>query len=166
VLALKLAVWHGKVVNDRPSDARATLTLDNGTQYPDAGRLQFAEVNVDEATGAVTLRAIFPNPNGILLPGMFVRATVIEGVEEHAILAPQQGVSRNEKGDATALVVDARNIARLKVLKTARAIGDKWLVTDGLKPGDRLIVEGLQKALPDMPVHPVPASFAKPAKGA
>ncbi len=164
VLALKLAVWHGSV-NTGPADARATLTLDNGTQYPNDGRLQFSEVNVDPATGAVTLRAIFPNPNGMLLPGMFVRATIIEGVEEHAILAPQQGVGRNEKGDPTALVVDAHNIARLHLLKTSRAIGDKWLVTDGLKPGDRMIVEGLQKAAPDAPVNPVPASFLKPGKG-
>ena len=164
VLNLKLAVWHGSV-NTGPADARATLTLDNGTQYPNDGRLQFSEVNVDQATGAVTLRAIFPNPNGMLLPGMFVRATIIEGVEEHAILAPQQGVGRNEKGDPTALVVDAKNIARLHLLKTSRAIGDKWLVTDGLKPGDRMIVEGLQKAAPDAPVHPVPASFLKPGKG-
>ena len=122
-------------------------------------------MNVDPTTGAVTLRAIFPNPNGILLPGMFVRATIIEGVEKNAILAPQQGVGRNEKGDPTALVVDAKNIARLRLLKAARAVGDRWLVTDGLKPGDKLIVEGLQKAIPDTPVHPVPASFATPRKG-
>ena len=165
VLNLKLAVTHGSVVDNGPADARATLTLDNGTQYPSDGRLQFSEVNVDQATGAVTLRAIFPNPSGILLPGMFVRATIIEGVEEHAILAPQQGIGRNEKGDPTALVVDAHNIARLRLLKTSRAIGDKWLVTDGLKPGDRLIVEGLQKAAPDTPVNPVPASFLKLGKG-
>jgi membrane fusion protein (multidrug efflux system) len=164
VLALKLAVWHGKV-NSEPADAPATLTLDNGPIYPQDGKLQFSEVNVDETTGAVTLRAIFPNPDGILLPGMFVRATIIEGMDEHAILAPQQGIGRNEKGDPTALVVDAKNIARLKVLKTSRAVGDKWLVTDGLKPGDRLIVEGLQKAVPDTPVHPVLASFAKPKGG-
>ncbi len=165
VLTLKLAVQHGDV-NAEPADAVATLTLDNGAQYKLPGRLQFGEVTVDPSTGAVTLRAIFPNPNGILLPGMFVRATVLEGVERKAILAPQQGVSRNEKGDPIALIVDDKNIARLRVLKTSRAIGDKWLVTDGLKPGDRLIVEGLQKAMPDAPVHPVPASFLKPAKGA
>jgi len=165
VLSLKLAVQHGNV-NAEPADAPATLTLDNGSQYAEAGRLQFGEVSVDQTTGTVTLRAIFPNPHGILLPGMFVRATVAEGTERNAILAPQQGIGRNEKGDPTALVVDAKNIARLHLLKTSRAIGDKWLVTDGLKPGDKLIVEGLQKAQPDAPVHPVPASFLKPsAKG-
>jgi membrane fusion protein (multidrug efflux system) len=162
VLSLKLAVQHGNL-DAEPADAPATLTLDNGSQYSEAGRLQFSEVSVDQTTGAVTLRAIFPNPHGILLPGMFVRATVAEGTDPNAILAPQQGIGRNEKGDPTALVVDAKNIARLHFLKTSRAIGDKWLVTDGLKPGDRLIVEGLQKAQPDAPVHPVPASFLKPA---
>jgi membrane fusion protein (multidrug efflux system) len=109
----------------------------------------------------VTLRAIFPNPNDILLPGMFVRATIIEGVDPHAILIPQQGVGRNEKGDPTAMVVDAKGMARLRLITTSRAIGDKWLVTSGLKTGDKLIVEGLQKVQPDTPVNAVPASFAK-----
>jgi membrane fusion protein (multidrug efflux system) len=162
LLALKLEMQHGTLVNKGPADARATLTLDNGAQYPLDGRLQFSEVTVDETTGAVTLRAIFPNPDGILLPGMFVRATIVEGVDRNAILAPQQGISRNEKGDPTALVVDKNGIARLRTLKTSRTIGDKWLVTAGLNVGDRLIVEGLQKVTPDAPVHAVPASFAKP----
>jgi membrane fusion protein (multidrug efflux system) len=165
LLNLKLALQHGTLVNKEPTDAKATLQLDNGTQYPESGRLQFSEVTVDQATGAVTLRAIFPNPNGILLPGMFVRAMIIEGVEPKGILAPQQGVSRNEKGEPTAMVVDAKGFARLRVLKTSRAIGDKWLVSGGLKPGDKLIVEGLQKVVPDVPVHAVPASFAKNTKG-
>jgi membrane fusion protein (multidrug efflux system) len=164
VLALKLAVQHGNV-NSEPPDAPAALLLDNGAQYSEQGRLQFSEVTVDPTTGAVTLRAIFPNPHGILLPGMFVRATIQEGVDNNAILAPQQGISHNEKGDPTALVVDAKNTARLRMLKTSRAIGDKWLVTSGLKPGDKLIVEGLQKVQPDTPVNPVAASFAQPAKG-
>jgi membrane fusion protein (multidrug efflux system) len=163
VLSLKLAVQHGNV-NSEPPDAPATLTLDNGAPYPETGRLQFSEVSVDQTTGAVLLRALFPNPNHLLLPGMFVRATIQEGVDRNAILAPQQGVSRNEKGDPTALVVDSKNIARLRFLKASRAIGDKWLITQGLKPGDKLIVEGLQKAQPDTPVNPVPASFLKPAK--
>jgi membrane fusion protein (multidrug efflux system) len=167
LLNLKLAMQQGAVVNKGAQDARATLTLDNGTQYPTPGRLQFSEVTVDQTTGAVTLRALFPNPDGILLPGMFVRATIIEGVEQRAILVPQQGVSRNEKGQPTALVVDGNGIARLKVLTVSRAIGDKWLVTSGLNPGDRLIVEGLQKVTPDTPVHAVPASFVKqPGNGA
>lgn len=164
LLALRLAIQHGAVVDKQPAEAPATLTLDNGAQYPLQGRLQFSEVTVDQTTGAVTLRAIFPNPDGILLPGMFVRATIVEGVDRDAILAPQQGVSRNEKGDPIALIVDDRGFARLRLLKTSRAVGDKWLVTSGLKPGDRLIVEGLQKIVPDVPVHAVPASFAVSVK--
>jgi len=164
LLSLKLAVQHGNV-DSEPPDTPATLTLDNGAKYSQIGRLQFSEVSVDPTTGAVTLRALFPNPNGLLLPGMFVRATIKEGIDNKAILAPQQGVSRNEKGDPTALVVDAKNMARLRLLKTARAIGDKWLVVSGLKTGDKLIVEGLQKVQPDTPVNPVPASFLKSAKG-
>ncbi len=170
LLNLKLAMQGGKLTRNGPASARATLTLDNGARYPLAGALQFSEVTVDQTTGAVTLRAIFPNPDGLLLPGMFVRATVIEGVEPKAILAPQQGVGRNEKGDPTALVVDAKGFARLRLLKVSEAIGDQWLVTSGLRVGDKLIVEGLQKVRPDTPVRAVPASFAKaghkPAKGA
>jgi membrane fusion protein (multidrug efflux system) len=165
LLNLKLAMQGGHLTKEGPADARVTLQLDNGTPYNLDGKLQFSEVTVDPSTSEVTLRAIFPNPAGVLLPGMFVRATIIEGTAPQAILAPQQGVSRNEKGDPTAEVVDAKGIARLRTLKTSRAIGDKWLVTDGLKAGDKLIVEGLQKAVPDSPVHAVPASFvAQPAK--
>lgn len=164
LLNLKLAMQGGHLSDKGPADARVTLQLDNGTPYNQNGKLQFSEVTVDPTTGAVTLRAIFPNPTGILLPGMFVRATIIEGVQNDAILVPQQGVSRNEKGDPTALVVDSKGFARLHALKVARAIGNKWLVTDGLKPGDKLIVEGLQKVQPDMPVQTAPASFLKTAR--
>jgi membrane fusion protein (multidrug efflux system) len=150
----------GQLTRNGPASARVALQLDNGEAYPQAGTLQFSEVTVDQTTGSVTLRAIFPNPDDLLLPGMFVRATIIEGVQQNAILAPQQGIGRNEKGDPTAEIVDANGVARLRVVKTSRAIGDKWLVTDGLKPGDRLIVEGLQRATPDTPVHAVPASSA------
>ena len=162
LLALKLAMQGGHLTNSGPADARVTLQLDNGTAYPQNGKLQFTEVTVDPTTGAVTLRAIFPNPDGLLLPGMYVRATIIEGVQNNAILVPQQGVGRNEKGEPTAV---GRRCARTSracaLLKTWRAIGGNWQVMDGLKPGDKLIVEGLQKVVPDMPVHAVPASFAK-----
>jgi membrane fusion protein (multidrug efflux system) len=163
LLNLKLAMQGGRLTQNGPADARVTLQLDNNTPYNETGTLQFSEVTVDPTTSAITLRAIFPNPAGVLLPGMFVRATIIEGVQNSAILAPQQGVSRDEKGDPTAEIVDAKGVARLRVLKTSRAIGDKWLVTDGLKAGDRLIVEGLQKVVPDAPVHAVPATSAKAA---
>jgi membrane fusion protein (multidrug efflux system) len=165
LLSLKEAMQGGRLAQGGPAEARVTLELDNGTQYPADGTLEFHEVIVDENTGAVTLRAIFHNPDNILLPGMFVRATIIEGLDKNAILAPQQGVGRNEKGEPTAEIVDAGGVARLRALKTSRTIGDKWLVTDGLKPGDRLIVEGLQKVTPDQPVHAIPASPAKAPGG-
>src|SRR5262249_49738138 len=118
LLNLKLAMQHGHLTDSGPSAARATLELDNGTPYPQAGTLQFSEVTVDQNTGAVTLRAIFPNPNGILLPGMFVRTTIVEGVAPNAILAPQQGVSRNQKGEPIVYIVDVNGIARLRAIKT------------------------------------------------
>jgi len=128
--------------------------LEDGSRYTRKGVLQFADVTVDPSTGAVRLRALFPNPDGLLLPGLYVRATINQGIDPHGILAPQQGVSHNEKGEPTALVVDQKNIARLRVLKTGRAIDGQWQVLEGLKPGDRIIVEGLQKVQPDMPVVP------------
>jgi membrane fusion protein (multidrug efflux system) len=161
LLNLKLAMEGGHLTRNGPADARVTLQLDNGTQYAQAGTLQFSEVTVDQNTGEVTLRAIFPNPDAVLLPGMFVRATIIEGVQQNAILAPQQAVSRNEKGDPVAYVVDAQGTAQLRSLTTPRAIADKWLVTSGLKPGDRLIVEGLQNVTPGAHVRAVPIGGPK-----
>lgn len=166
LLALKKAVAAGQLNGNTPAIARVTLTLEDGSAYPPEGRLQFSETSVDANTGAVVLRAEFPNPNGILLPGMYVRTHVVEGVDSHAILAPQQGVSRDEKGEPTALVVDARGIARLRVLQAPRAIGSDWLVTSGLAPGDRLIVQGVQGVQPNQPVHAVVVSLATvPANG-
>ncbi len=128
------------------------LALEDGTTYEHAGTLQFSEVTVDQGTGAVTLRAIFPNPDGLLLPGMFVREQLQEGIVQNGILAPQQGVTHNPKGEPTALVVGADDKVELRVLKTDRAIGTNWLVTEGLKSGDRLIVSGVQKVRPGMQV--------------
>lgn len=162
LVALKRAMAEGRVSRDATVTARATLILDDGTEYAHEGTFEFSEVTVDPTTGAVTLRARFPNPDGLLLPGMYVRARLIEGVTQNAILAPQRGVSRNEKGEPTALIVDDKDVVRLRVLKVSRTVGDNWLVTEGLKAGDRLIVEGLQNARPDAPVHPVPAG-SKPA---
>jgi membrane fusion protein (multidrug efflux system) len=135
-------------------EASAQLILEDGTIYPEPGTLQFSEVSVDQGTGSVTLRAVFPNAHQALLPGMFVRAMVKEGVSEEALMVPQQGVTRNAKGEPTALVVGADDRVELRVLKTDRAIGDKWLVRDGLKAGDRVIVEGLQKTGPGAQVKP------------
>lgn len=132
--------------------AQVKLLMDNGKEYSQAGTLEFSDVTVDETTGSITLRAIFPNPNDSLLPGMFVRARLDEGVNNDALLVPQQGITRNPRGDATAMVVGADNKVELRTVTTTQAIGDKWVVTDGLKSGDKIIVTGLQKIKPGVQV--------------
>ena len=132
-----------------------TLTLEDGSTYQEKGRLALTEVAVDESTGSVTLRAIFPNPQHVLLPGMFVRARIDEGIMNDAILAPQQGITRDAKGDATALVVDAANKVEQRTVETGDTYGDKWLVLSGLKAGDKLIVEGTGKVAPGQTVKAV-----------
>jgi membrane fusion protein (multidrug efflux system) len=122
--------------------------------------VEFAEPVVDQNTGTVTLRATFPNPSGLLLPGMYVRARLSQAVAQNAILVPQQGVARDPKGAATVFLVGADNKAMLKVVKTERTVGDKWLVSQGLAPGDRVITEGLDKVKPNQPVRPAPAGSA------
>ncbi len=129
------------------------LLLPDGSTYDHPGTLEFSEVAVDEATGTVTLRAKFPNPEGTLLPGMYVRAVLDEAVDQNAILAPQQGITHDAKGNATAMVVGPDGKVELRTLVATRAIGDRWLVDSGLKAGDKLIVEGLNKIGPGMPVH-------------
>lgn len=129
------------------------LKLGDGTMYDKDGVLEFAEVAVDESTGTVTLRAKFPNPDDTLLPGMYVRAVLDQAVATTAILAPQQGIMRDPKGNATAMVVGAGNKVEPRTLVADRAIGDRWLITSGLAAGDKLIVEGLNKIGPGMPVH-------------
>ncbi|MDR7939077.1 efflux RND transporter periplasmic adaptor subunit [Enterobacter soli] len=124
------------------------LLMENGQPYPLKGTLQFSDVTVDESTGSITLRAIFPNPKHLLLPGMFVRARIDEGVQPDAILVPQQGVTRTPRGDATVLVVNDKNQVESRTVVAPQAIGDRWLITEGLKNGDRVIVSGLQKARP------------------
>jgi membrane fusion protein (multidrug efflux system) len=122
--------------------------LENGAPYPQPGSLQFTDATVSENTGAVTLRTLFPNPDRLLLPGMYVRAVIVEGVEEHGILVPQRGVTRDAKGAATALFVAADNKVEQRTIGVRRTIGDDWLVDSGVNDGDRLIVEGLQKVRP------------------
>jgi len=156
-LRLRREVDAGQVSRGGLGVLAVRLKLGDGTDYGEEGRLQFTDVTVDQTTGAVTLRAVFPNPAGLLLPGLYVRAVIVEGVKPDGILAPQQGVARDEKGEPTALVVDSTGHARLRVLRTSRAIGDKWLVADGLRAGDRLIVEGLQNVKPGQAVRAVPA---------
>lgn len=133
------------------------LKLEDGSVYDAGGRLEFSEAMVDPQTGTVTLRARFPNPSGLLLPGMYVRATLSQSTAPNAILAPQAGVSRDPTGAATVMLVGKDDKAELRPITVARTIGDKWLVTSGLKPGDKVIVEGLLKIKPGQPIRPVPA---------
>lgn len=144
------------------------ITLEDGSAYPQQGMLSFAEAMVDPATGAVALRVVVPNPDQLLLPGMFVRATIANARRQDAILAPQQGITRNAKGDATAMVVGADGKVAQREVVVSRAIGNKWLVESGLKAGDKLIIEGLQKIAPGAPVNATEASSqaAKPATAA
>ena len=150
--------------------AAVELTLEDGTRYGQTGRLQFTESTVDPDTGTVTLRATFPNPQGLLLPGMFVRARLVQQVNTRAILVPQQAVSRDPQGNATVLVVGAGNKAELRPIQTSRTQGQNWVVTGGLKPGDKVITQGTAKARPGQPIRPVPASapqrVAAPPSGA
>ena len=139
------------------------LLLENGTAYPVEGALQFRDVTVDPTTGSVILRMVFPNPKSVLLPGMFVRVVVQEGIAEQAILVPQQGVSRDPKGNPVALIVDDSGKVQQRMLTLDRTIGDQWLVSSGLAPGDRLIVEGVQRVRPGDAVKVVPFGSPKAA---
>ncbi len=150
LLRLQRRLAEGRLTQDGNSAAR--LLLEDGSEYPLEGTLQFRDVSVDPATGTVILRMVFPNPKGVLLPGMFVRAVVKEGVNASAILIPQNAVSRDPKGTPLAMVVNAKGEAELRILKTDRAVGNQWLVTAGLAPGDQVIIEGLQKVRPGAPV--------------
>ncbi|MGA0601299.1 efflux RND transporter periplasmic adaptor subunit [Caulobacter sp. KR2-114] len=153
---------------DASGNLDVTLTLDDGSTYPITGKLQFSDVTVDPGTGSVTLRAIFPNPNNTLLPGLYVRAHLAKGVAPAGLLVPQAAVSRNTKGEATLYVVGPNNKAVQKVVGVGQTVGDNWLVTAGLNPGERVIVEGLQKVHPGADLKPVPAGSppAAPAAGA
>jgi membrane fusion protein (multidrug efflux system) len=147
----------------KSGSASVKLLLEDGSAYPLSGTLKFSEVTVDQSTGSVTLRAVFPNPNQALLPGMFVRAILAAGVSENAILVPQRGVTRTPKGDAMVMTVGAEEKVEPRPIKVVRTVGDSWLVSEGLKPGDRVILEGLQKARPGTPVKAVPFGSAPAA---
>lgn len=138
-------IASGALRRDSIDLAPARLILEDGSRYPHAGEIQFSEVIVDQGTGSVTMRAVFPNPDQLLLPGMFVRAEVEEGVTDRALLVPQQAVSRTPRGEPMAFVVNAENVVESRVLRAGRAIGTNWLVTEGLAPGDRVVVEGVQR---------------------
>jgi membrane fusion protein (multidrug efflux system) len=155
LLRLRRELADGQIKSSGQEQAAVTLTLEDGSAYDQTGQLQFAETTVDQTTGSVILRAIFPNPQKLLLPGMFVTARLQEGVSEAGLLIPQQGVTHDAKGEPTVLVVNADNKVELRVIKTERAVGDKWLVSDGVQAGDRVIVDGVQKAQPGATVVPI-----------
>jgi membrane fusion protein, multidrug efflux system len=163
LLRLRRNLETGELTADEKSGKKVRILLEDGTPYPAEGTLQFRDVTVDPTTGSFTLRIVVPNPQDLLLPGMFVRAVVKEGIAEQAILVPQQGVSRNPKGEPIALLVDAAGKVRQRVLTLNRAIGDQWLVASGLSGGERIIVEGMLKVRPGATVKTVP--FNSPASG-
>ncbi len=149
----------------RGDDSKSVqLIMENGQPYSLKGSLQFSDVTVDESTGSITLRAVFPNPQHTLLPGMFVRARIDEGVNPQAILVPQQGVTRTPRGDATVLIVNAQNQVENREVTAAQAIGDKWLITSGLQNGDKVIVSGLQKVRPGVTVKATEDTAASAAQ--
>jgi RND family efflux transporter MFP subunit len=154
LLRLQREAAAGLLTQNEAGKAQVRVRLEDGSEYAHPGTLEFSEVTVDEGTGSVTLRALMPNPERLLLPGMFVREQIQEGVRQGAVLAPQQGVSHDQKGKPNALVVGPDNTVELRTLETDRAVGDQWLVTSGLKPGDRVIVEGIQSAKPGTKVVP------------
>jgi membrane fusion protein (multidrug efflux system) len=156
LLRLKRRLEDGRLNPNGTDQKKANLILEAGRAYPLEGTLQFRDITVDPTTGSVTLRLVFPNPKGLLLPGMFVRAVVQEGIAEDAILIPQQAVSRDPKGNPLALIVDAEGKVQQRMLTLDRAIGDQWLVTSGLAPSDRVIAEGMQRVRPGASVKEVP----------
>lgn len=156
LLRLRQNLASGQLKGNGPKQATVKLLLEDGTSYPVEGTLKFSEVTVDPSTGSFILRTIFPNPQHLLLPGMYVRAIVQEGLVDQAILVPQQSVSRDPKGNPVALIVDGSDKVAQRKITVDRAVGDKWLVSEGLKPGDRLIVEGIQRARPGTSVKAVP----------
>lgn len=160
LLRLRRQMADGSLKKVGEGQAKVDLILPDGSKYSEPGKLQFAGVSVDPTTGNVVLRALFPNPKGELLPGMYVRAQLETGVDEKAITVPQVGVTRNQKGQATALILNKENKVEQRVLTTSGTIGTDWLVTSGLAAGDRVIVEGLQKVKPGAPAVAVPAKAA------
>ncbi len=158
MLRLQRQFANGELVKDDKNQAEVSLTLEDGSVYPERGRLKVSEASVDPSTGSVVLRAVFPNPRRELLPGMFVRAQLTQGTRAAALMVPQRGVSHNPRGEATVLIVDGEDKVAERVVTADRAINGEWLITAGLAPGDRVIVDGLQKAKPGSLVKAVPAA--------
>ena len=151
LLRLRAQFTNGEL-RSAAEEAPVRLKLENGAMYPHEGRLQFTDVSVDESTGMVSLRALFPNPEHILLPGMYVRAVIAAGVDENALLVPQRALRRDPKGQASVLLVDGGGKVDVRLVDVGRTVGDSWQVLSGLKPGDRVIVEGGQNVRPGMSV--------------
>src|SRR5882757_6825821 len=165
-LRLQRELEAGQLVNRGSNAAAVGLKLEDGSEYGREGSLQFSEVTVDQSTGSVTLRAEFPNPSHLLLPGMFVRARIQEGVRQEALLVPERGVTHDQRGEPVALIVGNGNKVEQRTLKTDRVVGDQWLIVGGIKPGDRVVVSGVQKAHPGDEVKPVEAGQAAAARAA
>ncbi|HOL59890.1 MAG TPA: efflux RND transporter periplasmic adaptor subunit [Syntrophales bacterium] len=163
VLKLRRALQEKKIIHGGESLKKVRLILEDGNTYPWTGTLKFQDVTVDQSTGSVVLRILFPNPQRILLPGMFVRAVVETGIQPQAILCPQQAVMRDAKGGAYTYVVNEKNTVEMRPLVVDQVIGDKWLVSSGLTPGEKVIMEGIQRVRPGMTVKTTP--FAPPKAG-
>jgi len=161
LLRLKRDLQSGELTADGKNGRKVRILLEDGTPYPLEGTLQFRDVTVDPTTGSFTLRVVVPNPNNLLLPGMFVRAVVQEGIATQAILVPQQGVSRTPKGEPIALIVDDRDTVQQRMLTLNRAMGDEWLISSGMSGGERVIVEGMMKVRPGASVKAVPINNSK-----
>ena len=157
MLNLRRDLEAGRLQKAGDNAAAVTLTLEDGSTYGEQGKLEFSEVSVDEGTGSVILRAVFPNPDRLLLPGMFVHAELVAGTKSDAILAPQQGITRTPRGNATAMVVNDENKVESRDVVTERTVGNRWLISSGLNEGDRLITEGLQYIRPGASVNVEPA---------
>ncbi|MCA7900324.1 efflux RND transporter periplasmic adaptor subunit [Burkholderia cepacia] len=165
-LKLRQDVQSGRLKTSGPGAAKVSLILEDGKTYSEPGKLQFSDVTVDQTTGSVTIRAVFPNPGRVLLPGMFVRARIEEGVNENAFLVPQIGVTHDQKGQAIAMVVNASNKVEPRPLKTTGMQGPNWVVEGGLQAGDHVIVQGADKVRPGATVKTVPAQLAPAADAA
>ncbi|HGY4913751.1 TPA: efflux RND transporter periplasmic adaptor subunit [Citrobacter freundii] len=160
-LRLKEDKANGKIAQQQ-GKIPVELMLENGKPYRHTGTLEFSDPAVDETTGSVTLRAIFPNPEGEILPGMYVTALLDEGSQQNVLMVPQQGITHNEQGKATALILDQENVVQLREINAVKAVGNQWLVTAGLRPGDRVIVSGLQRIRPGSKARVLPSKLSTP----
>ncbi|HDS6881737.1 efflux RND transporter periplasmic adaptor subunit [Citrobacter sp. Cf224] len=160
-LRLKEEKANGKIAQQQ-GKIPVELMLENGKPYRHTGTLEFSDPAVDETTGSVTLRAVFPNPEGEILPGMYVTALLDEGSQQNVLIVPQQGITHNEQGKATALILDQENVVQLREINAVKAVGNQWLVTAGLRPGDRVIVSGLQRIRPGSKARVLPSKLNTP----